>query len=58
LLDDGEGTCKAYCGARGTFSGFDFIPASSKRPITYTARLRASEEYQSAIEDWKAGKAE
>jgi hypothetical protein len=58
LLDDGEGTCKAYCGARGTFSGFDFIPASSRRPITYMARLKGSEEYKGAIEDWKAGKVE
>lgn len=58
LLDDGEGTCKAYCGARGTFSGYDFIPAASKRPITYMAKLKGSDEYKGAIEDWKAGKVE
>ena len=54
LLDDGE----AYCGARGTFSGYGFIPAASKRPITYMARLTGSQEYRGAITDWKAGKVE
>ncbi len=58
LLDDGEGTCQAYCGARGSLSGFDFIPAASKRPITYMDRLKGSTEYKSAIDDWKSGKAD
>lgn len=58
LLDDGDGTCKANCGARGTLSGFDFVPLSSKRPISYMARLKGSEEYKGAIEDWKSGKTE
>ena len=35
LLDDGDGSCQSYCGARGSLSGFDFIPLSSKRPIGY-----------------------
>lgn len=58
LLDDGEGTCRTYCGARGTLSDFRFIPIASKRRITYMARLKASDEYQGAIADWKAGKTE
>lgn len=56
LLDDGGGSCRMYCGARGTLSGFDFIPLSSKRPITYMARLKGSSEYKGAIADWKSGK--
>lgn len=58
LLDDGEGTCKAYCGARGTFSNFRFIPLASKRAITYMPKLKGSEEYRGAIADWQAGKVE
>jgi hypothetical protein len=56
LLDDGDGSCQSYCGARGSLSGFDFIPLSSKRPISYMARLKGSGEYKQAIADWKAGK--
>jgi hypothetical protein len=58
LLDDGDGSCQNYCGARGSLSGFDFIPLSSKRPISYMARLKGSSEYKQAITDWKAGKAD
>ncbi|MES2987175.1 MAG: hypothetical protein V4808_04645 [Pseudomonadota bacterium] len=58
LLDDGEGTCRSYCGARGTFSNYRFIPLSSKRKISYMAKLKGSEEYQGAIDDWKSGKTE
>lgn len=56
LLDDGEGSCQAYCGARGSLSGFDFIPLSSKRPIGYMARLKGSSQYKDAIDAWKSGK--
>ncbi len=56
LLDDVGGSCRNYCGARGTLSGFDFIPLSSKRAITYMARLKGSSEYKAAIDDWKSGK--
>ena len=56
LLDDGDGSCQSYCGARGSLSGFDLIPLSSKRPISYMARLKGSNEYKQAIADWKAGK--
>ena len=58
LLDDGDGTCKANCGARGTFSDFRFIPLSSKRPITYMAKLKGSDEYKGAVEAWTTGKTE
>ena len=56
LLDDGDGSCQSYCGARGSLSGFDFIPLSSKRPIGYMARLKGSSQFKQAIADWKAGK--
>lgn len=56
LLDDGEGSCQAYCGARGSLSGFDFIPLSSKRPIGYMARLKGSSQYKGAIDAWRSGK--
>ncbi|WP_066817467.1 hypothetical protein [Sphingomonas mali] len=58
LLDDGDGSCQSYCGARGSLSGFDFIPLSSKRPIGYMARLKGSSQFKQAIADWKAGKTE
>ena len=56
LLDDGDGACQTYCGARGTLSGFDSIPLSSKRPISYMARLKGSSQYKDAIDAWKSGK--
>jgi hypothetical protein len=58
LLDDGDGSCQAYCGARGSLSNYDFVPYASKRPITYMAKLKGSTQYQSAIDDWKSGKVE
>ena len=48
LLTDQDGSCKAYCGARGSFSGDDF-PASSRRTIRYMARLKASREFKEAL---------
>ena len=53
-LDDNGGTCKAYCGARGSFSDVS-LPWSSKRPIRYLTRLKASPQYQSALAEWKKG---
>ena len=52
--DDGDDTCRAYCGARGSFSEGS-LPWSSKRPITYMARLKGSSEYKSALAEWKKG---
>lgn len=50
VLDDGEGTRKAYCGARGSLSGDDF-PAASRRAIRYMARLKASRQFKQALAD-------
>ena len=58
LLDDGDGGCQSYCGARGSLTGLDFIPLSSKRPISYMAKLKGSSQYNDAIAAWKAGKTE
>lgn len=54
-LDDHEGTCQMTCGARGGYWR-DGLPYSSKRPIRYMARLKASYEYQAALIEWRTGK--
>ena len=51
--DDG-GSCKSYCGARGSFGDGD-LPWASRRPITYLPRLRASREYRDALTEWRTG---
>ena len=56
LLDDGDSSCQGYCGARGSLSNYDFIPFSSKRPISYMPRLKGSSQYKDAIAAWKSGK--
>lgn len=48
VLSDEGGSCKSYCGMRGSFSN-DSFPASSRRPIRYMARLKASQEFRSAV---------
>ena len=45
---DGENSCKAHCGERGSLMEGD-LPWSSKRPITYMARLKGSSEYRAAM---------
>ena len=47
VLND-DGSCRDYCGARGMFRGSSF-PVSSRRPIRYMARLKASREYAEAL---------
>ena len=47
-FDDGEGSCKSYCGARGSWGGEDF-KLSARRPIRYLPRLKASHEYKEAL---------
>ncbi len=54
LAYDDDGTCKAHCGARGSLRGD--LAWSSKRPITYMARLKASRQYRDALAEWHAGK--
>lgn len=48
-LSDGEGSCSAHCGARGSLRRYE-IPMSRQRPIRYLPRLLASPEYRSAAE--------
>lgn len=50
VLTDEDGSCQAYCGARGSFSD-DSFPASSRRPIRYMARLKASSEFREALKE-------
>ncbi len=49
-LDDHGGTCKEYCGARGSLRKIDF-PLKKKRRIKYLARLRNSEDYKNATKN-------
>lgn len=49
-----EGSCKAYCGARGSFLNDD-LPWASKRPISYLPRLKGSSEYRTALTEWRTG---
>ena len=52
LTWDDAGTCKAHCGARGSFLN-GTLPWKSKRPIRYLERLKASTEYRDAIAEWR-----
>lgn len=49
---DGDGTCKAHCGARGSFLT-DGLPWASRRPIRYMARLQGSNEFRTALSQWR-----
>lgn len=54
-LSDGGGSCWSYCGARGSLDGIT-LPWRSRRTITYMDRLRASDSYKWAIEEWRTGR--
>ncbi len=56
LIDDGGGSCKSYCGERGSLSN-ETLPFSSRRSIGYMKRLKASQEYIDALKDWGAHQA-
>lgn len=49
-LSDEEGTCRAYCGARGSLSGDDF-PVSSRSAITRHHRLKIAKDIKQALEE-------
>ena len=52
-IDDGDGSCKMYCGLRGGLTNVR-LPFSSKQPIRYMAKLKASLQYQQAMEAWQS----
>ncbi|GAA4767008.1 hypothetical protein GCM10023219_10650 [Stakelama sediminis] len=54
-IDDGEQSCSAYCGARGTLSEVS-LPFASRRKIRYMKRLKASHEYRVSLAEWRTGK--
>ena len=55
VISDEEGTCKAYCGARGSLSD-DSFPFSSRQPVRHLKRLKASDGFKQALaEDAKGG---
>jgi hypothetical protein len=45
-------TCSYFCGARGTFNNYS-ISKSSKRNIRYLDRLKASTQYNLAVEEYQ-----
>ena len=51
-IDDDGGSCKAYCGERGSLSD-ETLPFASRRPIGYMARLKSSHEFTEALKVWK-----
>ena len=51
-LADDDGSCKAYCGARGSFNN-DTFPVASRRPIRYMRRLKASGQFRDALDEFK-----
>lgn len=50
VLSDEDGSCQAYCGARGSLSE-DSFPLSSRRAIRYLPRLKASSEFKEALDE-------
>lgn len=56
-LTDGDGSCHAYCGARGSLNNYA-IDRAKKRPIRYMERLKASHEYQHAVFEASSGPAD
>ena len=55
VWDDADGTCRASCGARGSFINGD-LPWASKRPIRYLPMLRRSVEYRDALAEWRGAR--
>ena len=53
-FSDDDGACQSYCGSRGGFAAAG-LPWISRRPITYLARLKASDRYRAAMTAWRTG---
>lgn len=51
VIDDDEGSCKDYCGERGSLTN-DSLPVKSKRSIRYMDRLKSSDEFKRAMKEW------
>lgn len=54
-VSDSGGSCRRYCGARGSLSEVK-LPYQSKRPIRYLVRLMHSPQYRAALKTWQARK--
>lgn len=50
VISDEEGTCRAYCGARGSLSDDDF-PLSSRSPISRRHRLKIAGDIKQALQE-------
>ena len=55
LLDDGDNSCKDYCGMNGSLGDMT-LPWKSKRPITYMTKLKNASAYRDALTEWRTGK--
>lgn len=55
VWDDAEGSCKANCGARGSFIRGD-LPWANRRSIRDLPRLRRSVEYREALAEWRTSR--
>ncbi len=56
VISDEEGTCKAYCGARGSLSGIG-LPASSRSAMTRRDRLKIAGDIKQALQEDAGAKA-
>ena len=52
-VDAGVSSCRMYCGARGSLSGYT-IPSAARRKIRYMQKLKASTQYQESLNAFKA----
>jgi hypothetical protein len=53
VFDDLDHQCQTmWCGARGHFWGIS-LKRSSRQPITYLERIRASEQYREALKEYE-----
>jgi hypothetical protein len=51
-LADKDDVCRSYfCGERGGLNTTDALPAKSKRPISYMAKLKGSSQFKTAVEE-------
>lgn len=55
IFDDPSGYCKRNCGARGGFSGIEFL-LKERRDIRYMDKILKSEDYKTATEKYKKPK--
>lgn len=53
-FNDSTGHCQKFCGSRGGLNGGKWFSLNQKRPIRYMPLILCSEEYQTALREYKA----